>query len=948
MSGDYSRKRFNSENHYQGVLRQQGRVDLDADWNEYVDLQDRRWRSETIDVIGPCGVHSETPDGFKIAGTFKDLTVGQGRIYVDGLLAENHGADRQFNATLEENYGLAPISVNEQPYSVGDLIVPENTRVLVYLDVWRREVTYLQEPRLIEPAVNVDTTTRAQTAWQIKIMEDLEKGVACQTPLADLPGWPVQNLSSAARLTTSTVAVTTASDDPCLVPPSGGYRGLENHLYRVEVHDIATNGAVRVKWSRENAHVATNVLEITNAGTTVRVASLGRDDVLRFENGNWVEITSDKREFEGRTGNMRKVTVNETDLTLSFEGALDSALDVADQLRVIRWDQSGSALTFDGLIELTAAKPSFLLEHGIQIELTVLPGGSAQVGDYWCFAARTAEADIERLDQAPPLGIHHHFCKLAIIDPNGVIQDCRPAFPALTEMTSLFYLSGDGQETSAGLPVPQPLQVGVARGQWPVSGATVRFEVVSGGGTLQGTSLNLVDVVTGTDGVASCTWTLGSVVTSQQVLATLQDSAGGTLHLPIRFNATIGLSGLEAGVHVKGVTLTSGEPLENDSSVPANQVAEGLSIVCDAEIERGTVRNRPTCFVMLDLPYPLTESDQAFWNTSVIGYLPMRLAATADTNQSVITWTPTEDTKTWLIKQLFPLMEKSGLGTQVLAHLTLLGNFIWQAGEPEVWIDGDLFGIREKPGDTVPTAGRWPTGDGRRGGDLHMWFWLVQPEEVAVTIRPKEAKVVVKGEQDFTITVTGTANQVVKIDPLPPLAGTIEPVRGKQGVWAYKAPQSIPFVNPVQITAKSDADSTKSDTTEVTIKPLTDKVTVTIQPAKANILVGEEQEFTVTVEATADKSVEMSLNPPVGAGTVEPSKKKQGQWTYRAPTAKIEKKITVEIKATSQADPTQSGVAKVTLDNKTADPQPPSRSISQKSKKGGSGRRASGKKIRAK
>ena len=67
MSGDYSRKRFNPEKHYQGVLRQQGRVDLDAEWNEYVDLQDRRWRAETIDVIGRCGVPSETPDGFKIA-----------------------------------------------------------------------------------------------------------------------------------------------------------------------------------------------------------------------------------------------------------------------------------------------------------------------------------------------------------------------------------------------------------------------------------------------------------------------------------------------------------------------------------------------------------------------------------------------------------------------------------------------------------------------------------------------------------------------------------------------------------------------------------------------------------------------------------------------------------------------------------------------------------------
>ena len=71
MSGDYSRKRFNPEKHYQGVLRQQGRVDLDADWNEYVDLQDRRWRAETIDVVAD---HEEQ---FQAAlGGFADTRAG--------------------------------------------------------------------------------------------------------------------------------------------------------------------------------------------------------------------------------------------------------------------------------------------------------------------------------------------------------------------------------------------------------------------------------------------------------------------------------------------------------------------------------------------------------------------------------------------------------------------------------------------------------------------------------------------------------------------------------------------------------------------------------------------------------------------------------------------------------------------------------------------------------
>ena len=423
MSGDYSRKRFNPEKHYQGVLRQQGRVDLDADWNEYVDLQDRRWRAETIDVVGRSGVPDETPDGFKIAVSGGELTVGQGRMYVDGYVAENHGTAPAFEPTLEEGYGTAALPVKNQPYG-GPVTVPAQVRSLVYLDVWRREVTHLQAPDLIEPAVNVDSTTRYQTAWQVRVLANIPPDITCDTPLSDIPGWPTGNRSSSARLTTTTVAVTT-EPDPCLVPPTGGYRGLENHLYRVEVHSATTTTA-KVKWSRENAHVATSLLEILAGRTTVRVESLGRDDVLRIKTGDWVELTSDQREFAGLPGEMRKVTVDDANQTLTFSPALPAAdfpqgvVDAAKHVRVIRWDQSGIVrkpdgsqlinldLTSDGLIELSAANPSFVLELGVQATLTVLAGGTAHSGDYWCFAARTADADIERLNQAPPLGIHHH------------------------------------------------------------------------------------------------------------------------------------------------------------------------------------------------------------------------------------------------------------------------------------------------------------------------------------------------------------------------------------------------------------------------------------------------------------------------------------------------------------------------------------------------------------
>src|SRR5439155_24509808 len=89
MPGDYSRRTINHKKHYSGVLMQQGRVQLDADWNEQLDIQLCRTETEAVDVIGSCGVPKES-DGFKIdiAPGGRDLTISRGRIYVDGLLCE--------------------------------------------------------------------------------------------------------------------------------------------------------------------------------------------------------------------------------------------------------------------------------------------------------------------------------------------------------------------------------------------------------------------------------------------------------------------------------------------------------------------------------------------------------------------------------------------------------------------------------------------------------------------------------------------------------------------------------------------------------------------------------------------------------------------------------------------------------------------------------------------
>src|SRR5262245_51391138 len=123
MSGDYTRFSFSPRNNYGGVLLEQGRVTLDADWNEGVEALDRRWRAETMDVVGRAVVMRNdldadgVPSAFRIRPVGATFTIGRGRAYVDGLLAENHGAAPfAFHAPLQEMRGTQPHEYETQPY----------------------------------------------------------------------------------------------------------------------------------------------------------------------------------------------------------------------------------------------------------------------------------------------------------------------------------------------------------------------------------------------------------------------------------------------------------------------------------------------------------------------------------------------------------------------------------------------------------------------------------------------------------------------------------------------------------------------------------------------------------------------------------------------------------------------------------------------------------------
>src|SRR5690349_19047342 len=88
MQGDFSASTFNETKHYNSVRQQQGRVNLDADWNEQADIQLYRDETTTQDIIGPRGT-SLLDDGFRVTLQGSNLTIGAGHYYVDGILCEN-------------------------------------------------------------------------------------------------------------------------------------------------------------------------------------------------------------------------------------------------------------------------------------------------------------------------------------------------------------------------------------------------------------------------------------------------------------------------------------------------------------------------------------------------------------------------------------------------------------------------------------------------------------------------------------------------------------------------------------------------------------------------------------------------------------------------------------------------------------------------------------------
>src|SRR5690606_28154294 len=121
-------------------------------------------------------------------------------------------------------------------------------------------------------------------------------------------------------------------------------------------------------------------------------------------------------------------------------------------------------------------------------------------------------------------------------------------FPALTELTNLYYVGGDGQEVmpdplnAVNVALDHPLEVAVFNGQFPVAGAQVRFTASAGGTLNQAASPQTA--ITQANGIASMVWELDPNQPSQTCTAELLEAGQAVTgkYNSIRFSASLSIA----------------------------------------------------------------------------------------------------------------------------------------------------------------------------------------------------------------------------------------------------------------------------------------------------------------------------------------------------------------------------------------------------------------------
>jgi hypothetical protein len=544
MALDLSRDLFDPTRRHRGVYLQQGRLQLDADWNEQADVLVERQARAIADMAGPV---SAAGAGFRIDAAGATLAVQAGRCYLEGLLCELPTAIPDLGA---------------QPDLPGVALPTSDGTYLAYLEAWERELSAAEDPSLLDPALGGERTAgRRRLVTQVRFAP-VAAGASCGQ--FAFPWTPDGTPAPAA----GTLAA----------GPLAGVSSFPDQLYRIEVHAPGAPGTATWKWARDGASVERAVVAVS--GTTITFAP---QPVLApgtaWAVGDWVELTDEARALRREPGVLAPLAAVDLAAGTARVGAWPGATPSVGAGAVLRkWGGNaqalvaGAAAAVDGVIELrfgAGARPFLTGEHW-------LVATRAAVGVLWPQVAGVAQA-------RAPRGPRRRFGALALVRRTGgawsVLSDCRPPLRSLAATLDPNKVDRGGDAMTGPLTVTQDLLVS---GQLHAGGSSlppagVRLEVSGGALALaSGAGPAGLRLANG-GGEASLRLTVGGLVLEGAPGSDLVLREGGADRVVVRADGNVGFlqANPQAPLHTGGLARAAGLVVSGTAATGSFTLAPG-------------------------------------------------------------------------------------------------------------------------------------------------------------------------------------------------------------------------------------------------------------------------------------------------------------------------------------------------------------------------------------
>jgi hypothetical protein len=474
MGSDRARITYDEKQQYRGVIAQQGRVTLEADWNESQQIVRATIDRNARDTVGPTG----TPDdGYGVipasdvvsTGKSYDFGIQNGTMYVGGMRVVQ--TDSSLYSKQSESNWLDSKGDSDW-HSLSELAADKPTQEFVYLCLREQEISAVEDQALLEPAIGGSDTTQRVRLIQ-RVVRKATDETTCESAFdAAKTDWETHHglQFNASTMQLESMAQLQVVDSPstgqttlCEPAADGSYLEAENQLIRVQISAAdPTNpdpqARYKLVWGFDNASFLYRV-KCQEDKQTLALQSPPADDkhqpraqqtveVLRstaqLSNGHYVAATT------GQVFTLTEPYVPDAK-TVKLPSPIANKYKSSPQLFLRVWEEE-KAFIPDNPVELG--------KTGLQVKLTTRSTVSDEkpfhVGDYWQIAIRpgcSIPIYPERYTQTPqsPDGPGLWVCPLAVVEwetdgktykqsPEDAghhpLQDCRHKFDSLVELTN--------------------------------------------------------------------------------------------------------------------------------------------------------------------------------------------------------------------------------------------------------------------------------------------------------------------------------------------------------------------------------------------------------------------------------------------------------------------------------------------------------------------------------